>query len=229
MFVGLICPFFASLSVNADDSGLSQESSLGLGLSSGLSTPSVRPRASIGLSFPAGSVLMSGRGTFSYLSLNSNFDKAAKSSQYSAKLFIESASWFDFGLTVPEVMFWNLRPLYFSAAPEIHLSRVKANYRTPAAEGLDFSSWSLSTALALGAGYRQSLSQSLSLDVSFDVQLPLLTGGWSSIDYNRDNSRSIPTFVDTDLDQMLDSLQPYLEKMAKQIVIGCGIRLNYKF
>jgi hypothetical protein len=200
-----------------------------LSLSSGLHTPLLRPYFAIGFGVPVGHSTMAARASVSTLSLKTSFTTAAKESQYAGKLTAQNASLLDVSLFLPEYSLPVWQDLFLTFAPGLRITKIDASYLTPANESLSFSGWGLAAGISVGGGYRIAFSDTLALDVLGHILAPLANAGRSDIDFSRDNSVVPETFSETDLSQILDALQPYMQSVTKQTTLGAGLRLVYRF
>ncbi|NBW82865.1 hypothetical protein EBR21_14035 [bacterium] len=198
-------------------------------LTTGLHTPLARPYFALGFGVPVGRSTITARASVSLLSLKSSFASAGKQSQYADKLTAQDASLLDVSLFLPEYTFPVWEQFFLNFAPGLRFTRINAAYLTPANESLSFSGWGLAVGIAAGGGYRIAFSDSLVLDVLAQILAPLAYAGRSDIDFSRDNTVVPTTFSDTDLSQILDALEPYMQSVTKQTTLGSALRLVYRF
>lgn len=199
-----------------------------LAVSGQLLMPLNRPSLGVSFGFPAGPIELSGQLAFSYLSLKSNFSSAAESSQYASKLSNTGAFLTDLTLSLPEVSFSFLEHFFFSVAPTVRGNLITATYSTSADEPLIFRGFGLALGPTVSGGYQYELSSKLSIDFIAGILSPLWTMGGGTMDYSRNNSTLTPTLTETDLENMLEALEPYLQTVTKQTTAGVGLRLTYR-
>jgi len=202
-----------------------KDAALGLGVY----LPQTRPYFTISHSFGALPLTFGTRLNASYTSLKESFQQAAEQSDYADKISTSSASFFDVSLQIPEVSLWNSWPAFLSGSPVLRVSRVSASYTTKESEPLTYTGWGFAVGLNVAGGYRLNLGPTLSLDVTTEIQSPMWTSGSSDVVFARDNSTAVPTFTESELEHILESLQPYLQSITGRTTIGAGLRLVRKF
>ncbi len=199
----------------------------GFGL--GVWFPQARPMLTLLLSSNSPRWSLGSRVSASYVSLSSSFGEAAKQSDYADKITISSASLSDLSLNLPEVGLWFPVPFFVTVSPVVKLSLVNANYTTTVGEPLSFIGVAVMAGAAGSGGFRLSVSPSLSLDLAAEIQFRLWDGGYSSVNFNQDNSTAVPTFTESELEHIVDSLQPYVQSIAQRTTVGGQLRMVYRF
>jgi hypothetical protein len=195
------------------------ELTLGLGLIAPLLRPSVL--LSSGRKMPPWT--LSTQLAVSYASLQSEFRSAVASSRFSEKLSASTASLLDVHLALPELRLALNDFLYVSLSPFVRASRVNSAFTTTASEALSFDGWGFAAGIAAGGGIRTFISPTFGIDLFSQINVPLQTFGWSDVAFERDNSRATPTFSEADVEEVADSLQPYLQARSKEKNAWFGI------
>jgi hypothetical protein len=201
---------------------------LGLGL--GVVLPPVRPTVSLSYSILNvwGEVAM--RVTGSYLSLAQTFKNAAVESQYANKLSDTKAHLWDVGLQAPDVE-WHLPlNLYAALSPEVRMTSCRADYTTVANETLVFSGWGVGAGVNASGGLRiQPKGTSFSFEINASYNWPFASFGQADLSFENATSSGGQTFSNQDLDSMLNSLQPYVQKLTVQPTAGLQLRAGWRF
>lgn len=224
--VGALALQAFSSAASADDE---VESDQEIGIGGGLLFPLIRPQIVLEGAFPIGSAQLGLKAGFSYISLRESFQEAAEASEYANKLVTSSASMSELTLTIPELTFWLGQSVFLTAGGSVRSSVITAAYKTLTDEPLVFKSWGVAAGMGISAGYRFYVSPKLAFGFSSSLHSPFKTTGWASVDYTRDNTIAVPTLNDTELDQMLEALEPYLQTLAKQTTVAATLRLVYLF
>lgn len=199
------------------------------GIGIGVWFPQSRPALSFGFSTGSPRWTLGTRLSASYISLTSSFDDAAKKSDYADKITTSSALLTDVSLSLPELGLWFDWPVFVSAAPAVRVSYLNTKYKTTVEEPLTFTGVAVTVGAAASAGYRFSLTPALCLDLAAEIHFRLWDGGYTNVSFNEDNTAAVPTFTESELEHILESLQPYVESIAKRTSAGGSLRMVYRF
>lgn len=200
----------------------------GIGL--GVALPPIRPVASFFYTSLNSWGDVSLRISGSYLSLAKTFKDAAVESQYASKLTDTDAHLWDASLNAPEVAWQLPMRLFIAMAPEVRMTSCRADYTTVAGETLVFSGWGVSSGVSASGGLRtQPRGSSLALEISAGFTWPLASFGQADLSFEGSPSTGGQTFSDQDLDSMLNSLQPYVQKLTVQPTAGLQLRAGWRF
>jgi hypothetical protein len=203
-------------------------SAWGVGL--GVALPPVRPVAALFHTSLNSWGDVGLRVSGSYLSLAQTFKDAAVESQYASKLTDTDAHLWDASLQAPEVAWQLPLRLFIALAPEVRLTNCRADYTTVAGETLVFSGWGVSSGVNASGGLRtQPRGSSLTLEISAGFTWPLASFGQADLSFEGSPSSGGQTFSDPDLDSMLNSLQPYVQKLTVQPTAGLQLRAGWRF
>lgn len=200
-----------------------------LGFGVGVFVPQTRPAALFLFDVAVRQWSFGTRLSASYISLSSVFDQAAQKSDYADKIKISFASLADMSLHLPEVGYMFPLPFFVSASPLVRANLINANFKTTAGEPLKFLGIALTAGAAASGGYRFKLSSALSIDLVAEIQFRLWDAGYTNVAFEQDNTTAVPSFTESELEHIVDSLQPYVQSIAKRNTAGGGLRLIYSF
>lgn len=204
-----------------------QQYSLGVGAA--VLMPILRPSVLFSVAMQEKLWAFGGRLSASYATLSSNFKEAADKSDYAERISSTDASLWDLHLVAPEIRRSLPSNFFLSLAPSLKATLCTSNYSTKASEPLDFRGWAVSLNAHANSGYRIEFRENrLNFEIFAALSFPFWSSGGTEISYQRAEQSSTSNFSESELESMLNSLQPYLEKLSKLPTTEFGVTAVWK-
>lgn len=201
-----------------------------LGVGSSLLLPITRPAAIVALTSSETPWSLGLRISGSYAPLSSSFKTAADRSDYSAKISETQAYLWDINVAAPEITLSLPRDLYVSLTPALRSTRCISNYKTTNSESLTFSGWAFTVSAESNIAYRiDTPLNKLFFEIFAGLAVPLWSAGVADLSFQRNALGDSANFSENEIELMLESLQPYLEKVSKLSSIELGVKAFWRF